>query len=167
MYLLVSLVSLLAMIGSAHLAVDVGMEVPVSMQSLAVCLVGYFDRRAVWVCCLYVMLGIVGLPVFADGASGWSTFVGPSMGYLLGFVLAVLYLRYAAKYGSAIEVLQSMMQATLLILMSGFLWLSITKTASIAWHYGVVPFLPGASIKVLLATLVIIIVQRVTGELAA
>ncbi len=162
MQVLASIGSMLVLIASARFTIDVGLDVPVSMQSLAVCLIAYFDRYAVYVVLVYLLIGGLGLPVFADGAAGWDTLFGNSCGYLVGFVLAALYMRYSLSYGSSLTyILQVLTVATIVILASGFAWLAIIKSASIAWTYGVLPYVPGAVVKVIIAWLIVIGSRRV------
>lgn len=152
-----SIGSLLVLAASARLTIDVGLDVPVSMQSLAVCLIAYFDRYAVHVVLMYLLIGGLGLPVFADGAAGWNILFGNSCGYLVGFVLAALYMRYSLSDGSSSTyLLQVLTVATIVILVSGFAWLVVAKSASIAWTYGVLPYVPGAVVKVVLAWLIVV-----------
>lgn len=63
--------------------------VPITLQSLAVILAGAVlgPWRGGLVVLLYLLLGGLGLPVFAAGARGWASFAGPSGGYLLSFPL--------------------------------------------------------------------------------
>lgn len=63
--------------------------VPITLQSLAVILAGAVlgPWRGGLVVLLYLLLGGLGLPVFAGGGRGWASFAGPSGGYLLSFPL--------------------------------------------------------------------------------
>lgn len=89
------LVATLAFVGLIALGarVDVavpGSPVPQSLQTLAVLAAGLAlgPRRGLAAGLLYLAAGVVGLPVFAGGASGLSALTGPTAGYLAGFVLA-------------------------------------------------------------------------------
>lgn len=64
--------------------------VPFTLQSLAVLLAGMVlgARRGFLALLLYLLLGTIGLPVFANGASGLGVFAGGSGGYLVAFPLA-------------------------------------------------------------------------------
>ena len=78
---------------SARVSVPVpGSPVPQSLQTLAVVLVGAFlgPVRGGVAIGIYLILGAIGLGVFADGASGYDHLVGPTAGYLIGFVVAAV-----------------------------------------------------------------------------
>src|SRR6056297_3388643 len=64
------------------------LPVPVTGQTLGVLLIGIMlgRRRAVAAMLTYLGMGMIGLPVFAGATTGLAVFVGPTGGYLLGFV---------------------------------------------------------------------------------
>lgn len=71
-------------------AVDVAGPVPITLQAFGVLLCGAVlgARRGFLAVLLYLVLGAAGLPIFAGGASGLSTFSGPTCGYLISFPFA-------------------------------------------------------------------------------
>ena len=71
-------------------AINIPGPVPLTLQTLAVLLTGAIlgARRGFLAVLLYVALGLVGLPVFANGASGFAVLLGPTGGYLLSFLPA-------------------------------------------------------------------------------
>lgn len=80
----------LAVALSARVSVAVpGSPVPQSLQTLGVVVVGGVLgwRRGVASLLVYLLMGLAGLPVFADGAAGAARLVGPTAGYLWGFVV--------------------------------------------------------------------------------
>ncbi|SKA90309.1 biotin transport system substrate-specific component [Paucidesulfovibrio gracilis DSM 16080] len=82
---------LAAMIAAgAYLIVPIG-PVPVSMQVLFITLAGLVlgPRRGMACFLLYLAVGAAGLPVFAGGASGVGVLMGPTAGYLYGFVVMI------------------------------------------------------------------------------
>jgi biotin transport system substrate-specific component len=78
-----------AVAGGAWISLPVG-PVPVSLQPLFVFLAGFVlgPRRGALCVGLYILAGVLGLPVFAGGRAGLGHVLGPTGGYLLGFVLA-------------------------------------------------------------------------------
>ena len=138
-----------------------GIDLPQTGQTLAVLVVGAALglRRGALTIVLYVLAGALGLPVFADGASGVDTILGPSGGYLLGFLVAAAFLGWRAdegRLGRAWWVtLGSMLAAHALILGLGGAGLVFRIGAAKAWSGGVVPFLPGAVVKSVLAALLV------------
>lgn len=102
----------------------------------------------------YLGFGAVGLPVFAGGM-GVAHLFGPTGGYLLAFPLAAWMVGSTVGPGvSAREAVLSFSAATALIFLVGAGWLSRTLDMTIgqALVLGVVPFLPGAVIKIAVAT---------------
>jgi biotin transport system substrate-specific component len=84
---------------SAQITIEVPLsdaKIPISGQSFAVLLVaGVLGlKRGVGTVALYVLLGVLGLPIFADGASGLDVLMGGSGGFLIGFVAAAFGVGY-------------------------------------------------------------------------
>ena len=138
-----------------------GIDLPQTGQTLAVLVVGAALglRRGTLAIALYILSGALGLPVFADGASGVDTILGPSGGYLLGFLVAAAFLGWRADEGKVRRTwwatLGSMLAAHALILGLGAAGLVIRVGVAKAWLGGVVPFLPGAVVKSALAALLV------------
>ena len=92
-----ALISASAYIG----AIPVGSAgVPITLQTLTVMLAGCVlgPLRGFSAVTLYLALGAVGLPVFAEHSSGIGVFSGPSGGYLLSFPVAALLGGFLVKY---------------------------------------------------------------------
>lgn len=138
-----------------------GTDVPQTAQTIAVLLAGSLlgpVRGAVAVL-LYLLAGVVGLPVYSDGASGWATLSGGSAGYFLGFVLAAALcglLRQASKRDALWLLSLHMLEAHLVILASGWLWLAFSMGAIDAFFTGVAPFIYGGVVKSVLCALVVL-----------
>jgi biotin transport system substrate-specific component len=81
--------------------VAVGYPIPTTLQTLAVMLIGltFGFRLATATLLLYLFEGVVGIPVFAKFSFGWEKIVGPSGGYLVGFLLAAALIGYLADRG--------------------------------------------------------------------
>jgi biotin transport system substrate-specific component len=118
-------------------------DVPLTLQSLAVLLVGAAlpPMRAALAVIVWLALAALGAPLLAGGASGLG---GPTTGYLLAMPAA-------AAMVSARPTLLTMLAAHALILAAGGLWLASIIGAAKALSAGVWPFLPGALIKSLIA----------------
>ncbi len=73
--------------------------VPFTFQTLAVLLIGatYGGSRAAITMASYVLVGALGLPVFAGGASGAEKIFGATGGFLLGFIFAAWLTGYLAQ----------------------------------------------------------------------
>jgi len=108
---------------------------------------------------VYVILGIIGLPVFAGGKAGLGTLMGPSGGYLIGFIVAAYVigkLVEARKEPGLVWIGMSLVIGNLVIYTLGVAQLSLVAHLSIskALLVGVVPFLVGDLLKLVSATLI-------------
>lgn len=142
--------------GAAQLSVPLW-PVPITGQTLAVLVVGSAlgARRGALSMVLYVMLGLVGLPVFADGASGAGVLLGPSGGYLLGFVAAAAVVGWVAeRFGDRrfTAALLSFALGTVVTFAAGMLWLAVSLGLDLqhTLEYGLYPFVVGGLAKALI-----------------
>lgn len=135
-----------------------GDPVPVTGQTFAVLLaagaLGF--RRGIMSTALYLLIGIVGLPVFAGGAHGLQILTGVTGGYLVGFVLAAAVVGRLAELGWDRNVLGSigaMILGSALIYSVGVPWLAVSAHQSLDWAVanGLTPFLAGDVLKLALA----------------
>src|SRR5918997_3365099 len=127
--------------------------VPLTLQTLAVLLTGAAlgSRRGTLALLVYLAEGAVGLPVFAGGASGVAYMLGPTFGYLVGFVLAAGVVGFLAHGGwgrRPAGTLLAMGVGNLVIYALGVAWLSVTLgDLGTALVQGVVVFIVGDLIK--------------------
>jgi biotin transport system substrate-specific component len=132
--------------------------VPITGQTFAVVLSGAAlgTLRGGSAGMLYVLLGIVGLPVYADGFHGWAVITGASGGYLVSYPFAAALTGYLAernwdrRFSSAIG---AMLTGNVLIYLVGLPWLAIVLGTSLekTLEYGLYPFVPGDMFKLYLA----------------
>jgi len=132
--------------------------VPITGQTFAVLLVGAAlgAGRGAGALMLYLLMGMTGLPVFAGGAAGLFHLTGPTGGYLLGFVIAAAAVGRMAEHGWERSFRTSLIPfslGTLLIYLVGVPWLALYVGPQAAIQKGLLPFLPGDLIKLLLAAL--------------
>ena len=157
---------LLALIGTILLAISSKIKipfypVPMTMQTFVVLLIGiaFGWKLAVATISLYLFEGIIGIPVFSgtpEKGIGLIYFTGPTMGYLIGFIVA----RYiAGKFVYDNNLLKNFLKLTLAtssIYFLGMLWVGTL----IGWEkpifkLGAQPFLLAELFKILIATLAI------------
>ena len=134
--------------------------VPITGQTLAVLLIGVTlgSKRGVASLILYIALGALGLPIFAGGASGLAYLSGATLGYLVGFVVAAYLIGKLAERGLERSLLTSIIPfvaGILIIYLFGAGWLSILFGVEKAFQLGVLPFLIGDAIKMILAMLIL------------
>ena len=147
---------------SAQVAIQLPFSpVPITGQTMAVLLVGALlgSRRGALAVLAYIAEGLAGLPVFAGGAAGLARLFGPTGGYLVGFVAAAFLVGWLAERGWDRRfgtTLAAMTLGNLVIYGVGAVWLAVfVGGVSRAWSLGVVPFLPGDAIKIVLAAVLL------------
>lgn len=105
---------------------------------------------------LYVLVGIAGAPVYADGAHGLAVLSGATGGYLVGFVAAAAITgrlaerRWDRRFSSA---LAAMLTGNVVIYLVGLPWLAIVLNTGLerTLELGLYPFVPGDVLKLYLA----------------
>lgn len=145
--------------------------VPVTGQTFAVLLLGalYGSRRGPATVVTYLTLGAIGLPVFAGGAAGLARFVGPTAGYLVGFVAAAFAVGSLSERGwdrRPWTTAASMIIGNVIIYATGILWLSRFVGWEAVLNTGVLPFLSGDALKITLATILLPSGWRIIGRAA-
>lgn len=144
--------------------------VPVTLQTFGVALAALL-LPAEWAAgsmALYVALGAIGVPVFANGHAGLGVVAGPTGGYLIGFVVGAglgALVRVAVRRAGAPQIAADVAAgATLLatIYAIGTVWLAYSLHLSLAHAAaaGVIPFVVGDVIKVGVAILVATAVRK-------
>jgi biotin transport system substrate-specific component len=134
--------------------------VPITGQTFAVLLVGAVlgARRGAASLVLYLIQGLIGLPFFAGGASGLAYLLGPTGGYLVGFLVAAWMVGLMAARGMDRRIpsaLLAFLTGEIIIYLFGVAWLSIYLGIPHAIAAGLVPFLIGDAIKLAGAGLVL------------
>ena len=132
--------------------------IPWTGQTFGVLMVGgaLGLRRGLLAVALYVLLGYVGLPFFAEGKSGASVILGPSGGYLIGFIVAAAIvgrlaeLGWDRRFGGAIGM---MLVGSVIIYAIGLPWLAVAKdyTLSATIAAGLTPFILWDAVKLAVA----------------
>jgi biotin transport system substrate-specific component len=143
--------------------------VPVTLQSFAIAALaaGFGMRIGVATVALYLLQGAMGLPVFATGG-GLPYLVGPTGGFLLGFLAQAAIVGYAADRGASsrpFTLFGAMLAATAVLYTFGFVWLLTlsgqaawvdqTNVLASAWAGAVQPFVVWDILKMALAALTV------------
>jgi len=137
----------------AQLRVQIG-PVPITGQTLGVLLLGaaFGARLGALTTGAYALLGLAGLPLFAGGGSGLAYLLGPTGGYLVGFVVAAGLLGMLAQRGwdkTYVRAAGAMLLATGVVYLFGVGWLTVALGGdlSAALAAGLAPFVVGDLIK--------------------
>lgn len=135
-----------------------GTPVPVTLQTLAVLLVGgaLGLRRGAISTALFVAVGMLGVPVFAENKHGIDVILGATGGYIVGFILAAALVGRLAELGWDRHIGGSIgmnLIGSTLIYAVGVPWLAVVLNVPLgtAIGLGLVPFLLGDVIKLLVA----------------
>lgn len=136
----------------APLAIPIG-PVPVTLVNLVICLSLYLlgGRLAFFSCLVYVLLGLAGMPVFAGFTGGAGKLLGPTGGYILGYlVLAAASGVFVDRFDSRVLHGAGMVLGTALCYVLGTVWycISAQTTAAAALTLCVLPFIPGDAVKI-------------------
>jgi biotin transport system substrate-specific component len=108
---------------------------------------------------LYLAAGAAGLPVFAGGESGAAHLIGPTAGYLWGFLAAAGVAGALAKRGGMLTIFAAMLLGHAVILALGAARLAVLTPLADAVASGVAPFLLGAAVKSLAAAALCVVVR--------
>lgn len=147
--------------------------VPITGQTFGVLLVsgalGF--RRGLLSIGLYVLIGTIGLPVFALGRSGTSIILGASGGYIVGFLVAGSLVGRLAELGwdrRILGALGAMAIGNVVIYLIGVPWLMVALKLDLATGIakGLTPFLLGDSLKLVLAAAAFPVAWWVVGRRA-
>ncbi len=155
-----------ALLAQVSIAVP-GSPVPITGQTLAVVLTAAAlgPVRGLAGQLAYVLLGAVGLPFYSKSASGFAHVLGPTGGYLVGFLPAAFLVGLAARHGfdrQPWKAVPLFIAGQLVIFAIGVPWLAMVAPLDFATalHKGLLPFLPGGLLKAALAGLLMPLAWR-------
>lgn len=154
------------------LTVAVG-PVPLSLATLAVMLAGTIlgRNRGTLAVGLYLLIGIVGVPVFSGFSGGFQKLASMTGGYLIGYLPCAFFAGLGAERAEEEErkwILPVMMTVGTAVLYAiGTTWFMIQTGNAIGAALGlcVLPFLPGDALKILAVTLLTVPVRRATEKM--
>lgn len=143
--------------------------IPVTLQTFAVFLLGGIlgSRRAVYSVLAYLIQGCCLLPVFAGGVSNPLWILGPHAGFLISFAAGAFIIGKMVEKNRRSNILYILMALTLgqmVIFAIGMGWLSCYIGLEKAFLCGVLPFLSGAALKIVAASVVIRGYHSLRGE---
>ena len=133
--------------------------VPISLTNLvlliSIYVLGWKDAAVSYL--VYLLLGALGLPVFSGFAGGLGKIAGPTGGYLTGFIfMTIIAGIFVERYENRrILVITGMVLGTLVAYVSGIAWLAFQLELPFtgALSIGVLPYLPGDTVKIIMAVL--------------
>lgn len=157
--------------------------VPITLQTFGVLFTSAVlgARRGISATAIYLLIGAIGIPVFAFERSGMETFValesgrvvlGTTGGYLVGFLAASALVGGLAQRGWDRRIggsLGAMLAGTLIIYAVGLAWLALALDRGLVdvLPFGLYPFIPGDALKLLLAAGALPLGWRLAGRRAS
>ncbi len=148
--------ALLCIVGPVTVVLPIS-PIPVSLTTFGICLAGYVlgMKRSTISCLLYLFMGMIGLPIFSGFSGGIGKLLGPTGGYLLGYVVLALVSGFFIERWPTMRIIHGagMVLGTGICYLFGTIWLMIHSdmTFYAALTVGVLPFLPGDILKVVVA----------------
>ncbi|MCM3584704.1 biotin transporter BioY [Mesobacillus maritimus] len=161
----------LAAFGAAIIAVLAQLTIPLPLvpitgQTLAVGLIVMIlgTKLGTLAVLIYILLGAIGLPVFSGFSGGLAILVGPTGGYIVGFLIQAYIMGiYMDKFGyNYVHGIISNLIGMVITLAFGTIWLKIVADLSwtAAFMGGVAPFILGGIIKAIAAAWLGVIVRN-------
>jgi biotin transport system substrate-specific component len=141
------------------LSLPIGL-VPISFTNLAIYIAVYAlgKKRGTISYIVYLLIGLVGLPVFSGFSGGFAKLAGPTGGYLIGFIfMAFISGIFIDKFSNKIYMcFLGMILGTIATYLFGTAWLAYVAKMPFtkALYAGVIPFIPGDLVKMIIASII-------------
>jgi len=141
--------------------------VPVSLATFVIYIFSIVlgTKKSLLALVVYMLIGIVGFPVFSKGGSGIGVVLGPTGGYLIGYFFCALGASIGSQIGDRYSLripvktailVGGLVVGTFLCLLFGTIWLAYINELDFfaALSAGVIPFLPGDIVKIVISVIV-------------
>lgn len=147
----------------APISIPLATEVPVSLATLAVMLAGGLcgSKYGPLAVLIYILLGCIGIPVFAGYTSGAGILFGMTGGYILGYIPLAWAVGFAYEhfhaYGERVSLIFGELLGSLILYILGTGWFMFVTGMSLSGALAacVLPFLPGDVLKCIAACILI------------
>ena len=151
---------------TAQISFPMPFGVPITMQSFAVTLAGIVlgSRNGALSTFIYMLVGMIGLPVFANFMGGWQVLVGPTGGFILSFPI----MAYLIGLGTELRAKKKctywlgIILGTSLNLLCGTLMFCVltNSTLLVGFTTCILPFIPASILKASLASMLGLSIRR-------
>ena len=133
--------------------------VPISLTNLVLYVIIYVEgwKRATGSYLIYLLVGLAGMPVFSGFGSGPAKLLGPTGGYLIGMIFLTVISGYVVEKNSKWYLqFAGMIAGSLVNYVFGTAWMgySLEMSFGAALAAGVIPFIPGDLVKMVIACIV-------------
>ena len=139
---------------AAPLSVQIG-PIPITFATFAIYLAGAIlgGKRGMVAVIVYIMLGAVGLPVFSNFNGGFTALLGPTGGYIIGYIPLVLLTGIFSEMNSKKHwtMIAGMFLGTVALYTFGTAWFMIMTDSGLgrALTLCALPFIPGDALKII------------------
>lgn len=157
--------ALIAVLGLVSIPIPIS-PVPITGQSLAIMLAGGIltVRQAGYSVLTFLLLGAVGVPVFAGMTGGIGIIVGPRGGYLIGYLVGAMAIAFLKGKQNKVWrlALANVIGGIIIVYLFGVLWLSYVTGMGLekAITVGALPYIPGDLFKAFVATIVAVAINK-------
>lgn len=140
--------------------------IPITGQTLAIGLAATIlgSRHGTYTTLLYIIIGAIGVPVYAQMTAGFGVIVGPTGGFLIGFIPTVWFIGYYLEKTAFTlpHALIANLLGMFITLIFGTAWLKVSANLSwsAAFIAGFAPFIIGGILKAVLAAWIGILVRH-------
>lgn len=158
----------------AQISIPMPLGVPMTMQTFAITFVAIVlgARNSAISSLIYILLGAIGIPVFANFSGGFDKVIGPTGGFIISFPIMALIIGIGTdcymknKKKSFIPMLVGILGGTIINYIVGVLWFCFAMDSSVkvAFNACVLPFIPTAIIKAILAVIIGLPVRKVVKK---
>ena len=157
--------------------IQIPLTVPITLQTMGVCLVsGLLGlKRGTLATLVYIVLGAIGVPVFAGYSAGVSCIAGMTGGYIvaypvLAFLTGLLYWKFGKNQTGKLRILWmllSMVIGTVVLYAIGTAWFCVVSGTGVAAAMGlcVIPFLPGDFLKMVVVILISLPIEKALAKM--
>lgn len=162
----ISLMAALTAIG-AYISIPIG-PVPITLQTMFVLMSGIIlgSKRGAIAQMVYMIVGLIGIPVFAGGSGGIGSILTPSFGFIFGFIAMAYITGYLYERG--VNVWLSCLAGSVVLYLIGIPYMAFILNSYLGNSFdllkilnlGLIPFIPGDSLKVIAAGLSIVGIKR-------
>lgn len=136
----------------SQISVPMPYGVPMTLQTFIIPLVAVLlgKKEGTFVAFIYILLGLIGLPVFAGFSGGASIFFGPTGGFILSFPLMAYFSGLGKERGGKSQTLIWLLIGASVNYLVGMFYFSFVTSSSllVAFTACVLPFIPTALIKI-------------------
>ena len=139
-------------------------SIPITGQTLTILAVAYVlgCKEGTMTTFLYLLIGLLGVPVFANGGNGFDAFTGNSAGFLFGFLFGAFATGlFSDKYKNSLKnALLATFYGTIIIMSFGVIYLSFKLNFEQALIYGFYPFWIAAIVKIVIGGILAYLIKK-------